>query len=132
MKTSLRALCPAILAALSGAIGDATVGNPNSTNASLVGIGGDATADVWSVGHCESASSFRTLAERWNGVAWNPTYGPSAGTSTRETFSQKHLSSTGTERRGGIALVGSALWSVGDEADSSENEPLIAHLNPCR
>src|SRR5271169_2282101 len=97
MKALLRATAwPAILAVLSGCSGGAALptrvsppspqspfvrscsgwhvvasANPNSTNARFYDVDGDAAADIWAVGDDASSSSFRTLAERWNGDAWN-------------------------------------------------------------
>lgn len=75
--------------------------------------------DVWSVGWYIDPSNFlpKTLIEHWNGKAWHIARSPNPGAVQDQLY--------------GIALVGSVLWSVGDQAGASENEPLIARLTPC-
>jgi hypothetical protein len=94
-----------------------TAANPSSTNASLYGVDGDAPSDIWSVGgYQQPSSSFRTLAERWNGSAWSLVQTPNVGTGDNDLVAVAPLSSNDA-------------WAVGisNPTPTAQTRTLIQH-----
>jgi hypothetical protein len=89
---------------------------PDSTNASLYGVGGDSPSDIWSVGGYQSSPAFRTLAERWNGTAWQLEQTPNVGSGDNDLVAV-------------AAVSPSDVWAVGfsTPTSTSTNRALIEH-----
>lgn len=97
------------------------VPSPNvGTHGSLLADAAAPSAnDLWAVGWYIDSTNFlpKNLIEHWNGKAWHIAKSPNPGAVEDQLRA--------------ITLVGTILWSVGDEATSSENNPLIARLTVC-
>ncbi len=90
--------------------------NKGTHGSDLAGIAALSANDLWSVGSYIDASNFlpKTLIEHWNGKAWRIAKSPNPGGLEDELHA--------------ITRVGTTLWSVGNQATSSANEPLIVRF----
>jgi hypothetical protein len=89
--------------------------------ASLGGVGGAASDDVWAVGECRDFS--RTLTMHWDGSEWRRVPSPTPGHSGNGAF----LS-------GVFAASGSDVWAVGDyvPGDKGGTRVLLLHWDGVR
>jgi hypothetical protein len=92
---------------------------PAAASASLTGVEGAGTGDVWAVGSIAATASAtsQSLLEHFNGTAW------SLGTRPANE-------PVGTSLAGVSALTGSDVWAVGGSVDANFNRnPVIEHFN---
>jgi hypothetical protein len=95
--------------------------NPGSSGNFLFGAAAVSPGEIWAVGFSQdSAGSFSTLIERWDGTSWQTVKSPNPGSSSNLLY--------------GIAATSSRdIWAVGqDLGASSPDETLLEHWDGSR
>lgn len=96
----------------------ALVKSPNvgTAGSSLSGVSADSLTDGWGVGNTFTGSTYRTLAERWNGSMWAVVATPNASAGTNALNAV-------------VAITPTDAWAVGFYADGSTFRTLAEHWN---